>query len=747
MKNYLEHDDKVRFVEALLSKSQDWRWFIELIEETYEINEITTYEGFEKEKSNIFELIQKFYDILTVCDVFFNSDTTFILELQYLSRFRKGIISEEDCLKNINSNWGKIVYLYILVTKLIVNYNGEMIIDTRIGTQKNFFQLIKFDELMLNREEIKLFINDLELENSNKWKNCFIDNLDEKFFTSSRKFLEENKSKFQNVNAFNFQRTEKRDFLTWQEDALLDMVNISIKKEKITPSMVWDGKNYPDYELWSEEFLNSIRNYFDNKIVDFVVETINYVKNNVMPSFYTINEHCKMLLESNEKSWSKDIQNLSSFHFLSGLFKNKKMKSIERKEDLLKLINTVQMQEDIDVLLVLKDNNFYLSKEQKLILKRYIEEKFKRIEEINNVDEFCDYLSDTDVSKYIESKYLTQVSQKFQIMIEKRKYTAYLFCIFFNFLIDVEMQNQSVDKQYIKNLLISIQKLWSNKFYIELSNDLKEFVDSQEISKESIESFSTLIMQDPSAFSQYFPLTEKKLIDFIKSVSENCVFEDQAKIIMFDEQFPFELRGSLDDSSAINEIYFRILDKIKRQNGYKFLNNFQNSFYMEKIYELIKIQGQKMAVIFNRTKELYDNVEKRSGVKFIKFSTDINIGHITQLFPILEMEIRKFGELFGIVPFKEQKLGPLKFKDPSSVLREFMSIVYDRTGSLDAIADLVFVYHAMYNKDCLNIRNDSIHGRGYLNEKDKSWAFKLTLISTYIIMRRIEIIGNRTNEK
>ena len=747
MKNYLEHDDKVRFVEALLSKSQDWGWFIELIEVNYEINEITTYEEFEKEKSNIFELIQNFYDILTVCDVFFNSDIKFILELQYLSRFRKGIISKEDCLKNINSKWAKVVYLYVLVTKLIVNYAGEMIIDTRIGTQKNFFQLIKFDELMLDREEIKLFINDLELENSNKWKNCFIDNIDEKFFGPSQEFIEDNRFKFQNVNAFNFQRTEKRDFLTWQEDALFDMVNISIKKEKITPFMVWGGKNYPDYELWTEEYLNTIRNYFDNKIVDFVVETINYVKNNVIPSFYTINEHCKMLLESNGECWSKDIQNLSSFHFVSNLFKNQKMKTIEKQNDILKFIKIVQIQNDITILLVLKDNNFYLSNEQKSILKKYIEEKYKRIEEINTADEFYDYLSDTDVSKYIESKYLTQVSQKFQIMIEDRKYTAHLFWGFFNFLIDVETQNQSVDKQYIKNLLIVIQKLWSNKFYIEISKDLDELVDYQEFSKESIESFSALILQEPSVFSQYFPLKEKELIDFIKSVSENCVFEAQAKIIAIDEQFPFELRDSLDENSKINEIYFSILDKIKKQNGYKFLNNFQNSFYTEKIYELIKIQAQKMAVIFNRTKELYDNVEKRSGIKFINFCTDINVGHITQLFPILEMEIRKFGELFGIVPFKEQKLGSLKFKDPSSILREFMSIVYDRAGSLDAIADLVFVYHAMYNKDCLNIRNDSIHGRGYLNEMDINWAFKITLISTYIIMKRVEIIVNRTNEK
>lgn len=524
------------------------------------------------------------------------------------------------------------------------------------------------------------------------------------------------------------------------------MVNISIKKEKITPSMVWDGKNYPDYELWSEEFLNSIRNYFNNKIVDFVVETINYVKNNVMPSFYTINEHCKMLLESNEKSWSKDIQNLSSFHFLSGLFKNKKMKSIERKEDLLKLINTVQMQEDIDVLLVLKDNNFYLSKEQKLILKKHIEEKFKRIEEINTADELCEYLSDTDVSKYIEYKYLTQVTQKFQSMVEEREYALPLFCSLFNFLIGVETQNQSVDKQEIKNLLIGTQKLWSNKFYIEVCKDLKEFRDCQRFTKESIDSFSALIIEEPSVFCQYFPLKEKELIDVIRLVSENCVFEGLAKTFVLDEQFPFELRGSLDQSSEINEIYFSVLDKIKKQNGYKFLNNLENSFYMEKIYELIKREAQKMAVVFNRTKELYDNVEKRSGVKFINFSTDINIGHITQLFPILEIEIRKFGELFGIVPFKEQKLGPLKFKDPSSILREFMTIVYDRTGSLDAIADLVFVYHAMYNKDCLNIRNDSIHGRGYLNEMDINWAFKITLISTYIIMRRIEIIVNRTNE-
>ena len=747
MKNYFEHDDKVRFVEALLSKSQDWRWFIELIEVTYEINEITTYEEFEKEKSNIFELIQKFYDILTVCDIFFISDTKFILELQYLSRLRKGIISKEDCLKNIKSNWAKVVYLYILVTKLIVNYTGEMIIDTRIGTQKNFFQLIKFDELMLDREEIKLFINDLKLENSNKWKNCFIDNIDEKFFGPSPEFIEDNRFKFQNVNAFNFQRTEKRDFLTWQEDALFDMVNISIKKEKITPFMVWGEKNYPDYELWTEEYINNIRNYFDNKIVDFVVETINYVKNNVIPSFYTINEHCKMLLESNGECWSKDIQNLSSFHFLSGLFKNEKMKTIEKKDYILKLINTVQTQKDIAVLLVLKDNNFYLSKEQKLILKKHIEEKFKRIEEINTADELCEYLSDTDVSKYIEYKYLTQVTQKFQSMIEEREYALPLFCNLFNFLIDVETQNQSVDKQEIKNLLIGTQKLWSNKFYIEVCKDLKEFRDCQRFTKESIDSFSALIIEEPSVFCQYFPLKEKELIDVIKSVSENCVFEGLAKTFVLDEQFPFELRGSLDDSSEINEIYFSIIDKIKKQNGYKFLNNLQNSFYMEKIYELIKIQAQKMAVIFNRTKELYDNVEKRSGVKFINFSTDLSIGHITQLFPILEMEIRKFGELFGIVPFKEQKLGPLKFKDPSSILREFMSIVYDRTGSLDVIADLVFVYHAMYNKDCLNIRNDSIHGRGYLNEMDMKWAFKITLISTYIIMRRIEIIVNRSNKK
>lgn len=47
--NYLEHEDKVKFVDGVLAKSQEWQWFIECVEQKFELDDIKNYEEF-KEK-------------------------------------------------------------------------------------------------------------------------------------------------------------------------------------------------------------------------------------------------------------------------------------------------------------------------------------------------------------------------------------------------------------------------------------------------------------------------------------------------------------------------------------------------------------------------------------------------------------------------------------------------------------------------------------------------------------------------
>ena len=45
MKNYLEHNDEVKYVDGLLENSQEWDWFIELVESNFDFEDIEFYSG------------------------------------------------------------------------------------------------------------------------------------------------------------------------------------------------------------------------------------------------------------------------------------------------------------------------------------------------------------------------------------------------------------------------------------------------------------------------------------------------------------------------------------------------------------------------------------------------------------------------------------------------------------------------------------------------------------------------------
>lgn len=116
------------------------------------------------------------------------------------------------------------------------------------------------------------------------------------------------------------------------------------------------------------------------------------------------------------------------------------------------------------------------------------------------------------------------------------------------------------------------------------------------------------------------------------------------------------------------------------------------------------------------------------------------LGHVTQLFPILEYKIRELGAMINIVPFKESEREFMKYKDPSSILREILLLVYKELGDYENVGDILFVYDFMYNGESLNIRNECIHCRNYTEGSELNFAFKITMFSLKLILKRIEII-------
>ena len=159
--------------------------------------------------------------------------------------------------------------------------------------------------------------------------------------------------------------------------------------------------------------------------------------------------------------------------------------------------------------------------------------------------------------------------------------------------------------------------------------------------------------------------------------------------------------------------------------------------YINNVYFVINL--------FNKEKELYELLEKIIGVRLIPFNEQISLGHLTQLFPLLEIEIRQFGKLFGIVPFKENANEFMKFKDPSSILRELIENIYEELDGFESAPDLLFVYHFMYNSNSLNIRNECIHGRDYFEGYRLKFAFKVTMLALYMIRYRTNSILANSN--
>lgn len=66
MKNYLEHETEVKYVDGILAKSQDWLWFIEIIENSFDLDDISTYTEFQQKNGSLRGLMGNFLKILEV---------------------------------------------------------------------------------------------------------------------------------------------------------------------------------------------------------------------------------------------------------------------------------------------------------------------------------------------------------------------------------------------------------------------------------------------------------------------------------------------------------------------------------------------------------------------------------------------------------------------------------------------------------------------------------------------------------
>lgn len=741
-KNYLEHEIHVKFVDGILEHSQNWQWFIDYIEENYNLSDIKSFPDFNDRSNPLIQIMSYFLNILEICNQDFQFKTLLLREIYLISKYYIGAIERERCSEEINTEFSMILFLLVWLTKLQNSGNdSKYIVDNRFLNQRNFHQAINMQVFDYDKEAIISYLEKINLIGFDKAKQNIEDNLNKIVYDVSESFFKKYGYNLLSANCFNYQSFDRETNLTWQENTLLDMLQISIIEGKITPMFSRGDSIVPNYHCWSPHLLEQLKNYFNHSISNYVIESVDFLINRKVPSLEIVETHCKLFIELINNGDDYEILSSSTYEILTMLYKSGVMNKIEKTERIKDFYKALHSITSINILLELR-HSLPVSKYQIRSVKDYIGNEYKNILSIKDTFSLTQYLENTDIARYINQKYYDITKNKFLELIEGAKDISVvnLFYQAMLFLLEVNQTNQNVDKRIIKQDMINLQEYWQRNVYNEQVENLQEFTYETEIPTAEVEKYNNSIMNNPILLANHCVISKvEDMISVMKAESEHALIHMASKFTL-SPIFPVKDTGINFDRHDTDNILKSQVEKIVKEYGYKFLNQLDIEIYVSALHKRYIRNANFVISMFNREKELYALVEELLEVSLIPYENNISLGHLTQLFPLLEIEIRRLGKMFGIVPFKENLDEFMKFKDPSSILRELLNNIYQELNGFANAPDLLFIYHFMYNNNSLNIRNECIHGREYIEGCQLRFGFKVTLLALYMAKYRINLI-------
>ena len=308
------------------------------------------------------------------------------------------------------------------------------------------------------------------------------------------------------------------------------------------------------------------------------------------------------------------------------------------------------------------------------------------------------------------------------------------------FLINVNQKNKAIDKRLIFKEMIRIQEKWENDVYGKMCENMQCFSHEETIPQKQIEEASNLFLTNPILLANNcVACSEGKMVQIMEEVSENPIGSLFTRTSI-EPQFPIEGDRVQFERHDIDKIHLDIFRDLLDKKGYRLQNIMQPEDFVDKMHSSIAFSTQIAMAMFVKVKELYEIVKSDSEIPLIDYTDNLSLAMVTQLFPLLEIKIRKLAKLFGIFPYKKSAEEFMQCNDPSSLLREMLESLYGILKGFENVPDLLFVYHTMYNSNSLNIRNQCVHGRSYINKSQLPFAFRTTLFAIYMICFRIKTI-------
>ena len=736
MRKYFDQTFKTKFSEQTMNKMQEYQWVVEEMEQEFEYPEkdVQTFDEFmscfHKYESHFFYFI-RIYEIdkseLTINNEF----------LKIISNIAKYSLKEITIKRVIDNEKYKnftILLLLGILGSIVQKNKNHGSYDFGMFVYYNWFELHDLDSISKdNLIKIDKLLKKMDIKETKKIIEIYNDNInkiEKKYNNNNLNSLKQYHKLFNNSGYKNMR------FCTWQENFLLTMSRIRLTISEIVPLFSNNHEKIPNYDAWNKEIIKKLKLFFyDNDDATTIINIIDYKLNNekIIEKTQKIafNEALK-IIKSKNKPYEYDniwFNIIIEYMRIDKSYINKNIGTI---------FIELKKKRNIEIILFLKENGFKIDSEMRKKINDYYMKRIKSIEKIQLLYEFNEFIKDQYIKTNINIEIVNKIRKIFLDLIKKQNTDIEVSLSFYNiinFYIEIKGRlNDELINKYVFELL----DLWQNDYYQQSLNSLSMRSYKQTIENKEIKKFNRAFIENPIiSLRSSFSWNEKKILNKMKKTSEHALSAMiKENTIYIDKFFPYMKKIDITTHDSLEKILSQYLERIQIKYEEQLLNSNMKS--VEYIYSIFEENNYYINLFVNLLdKETYEKMYadiKQSFLKYdlLEYPQRVTVAHITQLIPLLELLIRELGIKNNVLPFKEKKNQIHVMKDSSTILQSIIKNSYKMSNNFENIEVYLFLYNNLYNVNFLNLRNELIHARQYLDDQQEmDFAFKVFVLSIF----------------
>jgi len=736
MKKYFDQEFKTKFSKQTMACQKEFQWVVEEMEKEFEYpeNDIKNFNEFFSTLARYSEHVSYFIRIYGIDKRELKIENEFVNILSNIARFAMKQIPIRQVIKKTNYKNFSTMYLLGLVAGFVQKTRINGAYDFGMFIYYNWFELYEIKNMsQKNKKDIERLLNNLAITERKKIIEIYSKNFSEIKLGYNEKNLIVLKKHNQLFNNFGLKRNQ---FCTWQEDYILKMSKLNFSISKIIPPFSSRTWKFPNYDLWNEKIIKNMKTFFSkNNDANLILEIIDYrLHNNSISEDTQKIVFTQALNRIKNQSRRFDFDNIWFYI----LIKHMKEKNNYITQNISQIFIELKKKRNIRIILFLRENGFIINKDLQNKINKYYIKEIQTIGKIKDLHSFIILLKGDNIKKNVNTKIIDIVLKVFYDLISKNDkdiQVSNCFYYIINFLIAAKSK---VDGEKINKCIFNVLTIWNKEYFPKMQSQLHKIEHSTSIEKKQVEEYNNFFIEYPLiCFRKEFSWKEEKILNQMSVVSKyalNAIFEENS--IYIDDFVPYIKKIDLSQNDSFDYIVCKYLADMQIKYAEQLLNsNLKPVSYLRALYRnsLLTLSIFIGSISEDNYKKMYEDIEKG----FLKYTLlpypdKISVAHMTQLIPLVELLIRELGIKNNIIPFKEKENQIHVMKDSSTILLNIIRKKYKENNNFENIGIYLYLYNYLYNNNSLNIRNELIHAREYLDsEGQMNLAFKALIIGIF----------------